>query len=268
MRITPSRGFLNTGENYAGPVAIKARKGRGSKSHKGWLAIFVCLSTSAVYIELVTDYTTEAFIAAYQRFVNRRGICQHHFSDCSTNFLGADQELKKLFMAGSKDSRDLSQLLLKDGTQWTFNPPGAPRFGGRWDAAVKSVKHHLSRTVGDTLLTFEELTTPLSLIEAVLSHNPLEPLTDDPDDVSALNTGHFLIGEASTTMPEPSPKHLKIGRLSRWQLIQHKLQQILKHGSMGYLQWQQSISKWFHPSHYVVTKYLLLRLYWEYFGCL
>ncbi|XP_063979913.1 uncharacterized protein LOC135163937 [Diachasmimorpha longicaudata] len=241
--LTPARAFLNTGVDYAGPISLRSWKGRGHKSYKGWLAIFVCMTTSAVHLEVVSDYSADAFLAAYRRFSSRRGIAHTLFSDCGTTFLGADRELRRLFLAGSSESRQLAQLLIQDGTQWSFNPPSAPHFGGKWEAAVKSVKYHLTRTIGEDLLTFEELTTLLAQVEAVLNSRPLEPLTDDPDDCSALTPGHFLIGQAPTTLPEPSLENLNISRLSRWQLIQRKLQGFWKRWCTGYLQRLQAISK-------------------------
>lgn len=92
--------------------------------------------------------------------------------------------------------------------------------GGKWEAAVTSTKFHLHRTVGDTLLTFEELTTLLAQIEAVLSSRRLEPLTDDWQDVLALTPGHFLVGGPLTTVPEQS---LPISGLAHWQLFQHRV---------------------------------------------
>jgi len=53
---------------------------------------------------------------------------------------------------------------------------------------IKSVKYHLHRVVGDTLLTYEEMTTFLSQVEAVLNSRPLCPLTEDPDDLNVLMT--------------------------------------------------------------------------------
>ncbi|XP_063990403.1 uncharacterized protein LOC135169384 [Diachasmimorpha longicaudata] len=188
-RLVSDRAFSNTGVDYAGPVSIKTWRGRGHKTQKGWLVIFVCMATSALHLGAGTDYTADGFIAAYRRFVSRRGYCRHLYSDCGTNLIGADKELKKLFSAGAKEFQHLPAVCLKDGTCWTFNPPGAPHFGGKWEAAGKSVTHHLARTVRVTALTFEELSTLLSQIEAVLNSRPLQSLAKDPDDVSCLTRG-------------------------------------------------------------------------------
>ncbi|XP_029670916.1 uncharacterized protein LOC115240087 [Formica exsecta] len=257
-RISPSRPFLNTRVDYAGPITLKTWRGRGAKCHKGWLAIFVCFSTSAVHLEAVTDYSTEGFIAAYRRLTGRRGICQTLFSDCGTNFLGADTSLRRLFNAGSKEFSELAQLLTHDGTTWVFNLPAAPHFGGKWEAAVKSVKHHLRRTIGETALTYEELTTLLVQIEAVLNSRPLCPLSDDPEDLAALTPGHFIIGAAPTTIPEPSLTSVPLTRLSRWQLIQQQLQHFWSRWSAECLQRQLAISKWHHPSTQIKVGSLVL----------
>lgn len=191
-RVTPSRPFLHTGLDYAGPVTLKTWRGRAARSYKGYLAIFICLATSAIHLEVVTEYTTEAFIAAYKRFSSRRGICATLQSDCGTNFVGADVALSQRFTSTSKELKELASLLTNDDTTWNFNPPSAPHFGGKWEAAVKSTKFNLLRVIGDTALTYEELTTVLVQVEAVLNSRPLCPLSDDISDYSALTPGHFL----------------------------------------------------------------------------
>ncbi|XP_043277806.1 uncharacterized protein [Venturia canescens] len=122
---------------------------------------------------------------------------------------------------GLKELGKLASLLANDGTKWIFNPPASPHFGGKWEAGVKSVKYHLKRIVGDTILTYEEMTTVLNQIEAILNSRPLCPLSDDPDDLTALTPGHFLIGEPLITIPEPSLALIKISRMSIWQLTSH-----------------------------------------------
>ncbi|CAL8130036.1 unnamed protein product [Orchesella dallaii] len=89
-RVSANRPFLHTGVDFAGPFQIKMRRGRGASCDKVYFAVFVCFSTKAVHLEAVTSLTTEAFIAAFRRFTARRGFCCHIYSDCGTNFVGAD----------------------------------------------------------------------------------------------------------------------------------------------------------------------------------
>lgn len=72
-RVTPSRAFLHTGVDYAGPIRLRTTKGRGHKAYKAFIVVFVCLSTRAIHLEAVSDYTAEAFLATFRRFVSRRG---------------------------------------------------------------------------------------------------------------------------------------------------------------------------------------------------
>jgi hypothetical protein len=95
-RITESRPFTNVGTDYCGPFYIKERRHRNRSKVKVYVAIFICLATRAVHIELVSDLTTEAFIAALRRFISRRGHCATILSDNGTNFVGANRELNEL----------------------------------------------------------------------------------------------------------------------------------------------------------------------------
>lgn len=56
-------------------------------------------------------------------------------------------------------------------------------FGGKWVAGIKSVKHHLRRIIGDTVLTYEEISTLLIQIEAVLNSRSLCPLSIEFNDI-------------------------------------------------------------------------------------
>jgi len=240
-RVTPNRPFTHSGIDYAGPFVIKTWKGKNAKSYKAYIVLFVCFSTSAVHLELVTDYTADAFIAAFKRFTARRGICSTLTSDCGTNLKGADSELRRLFASSTQESEKLATLLANDGTQWRFNPPHAPHFGGKWEAGVKSVKYHLQRVVGNTHLTYEEFTTLLTQIEAILNSRPLSSLTDD---LHALTPDHFLMGCTPAVLPEPLTETINISRLSRWQLIRQMVESFWTKWSKECLQRYQAIYKW------------------------
>jgi len=79
--VAMSYPFLNTGIDYAGPYYIKCSKSRGQKTYKGYIAVFVCMATKAIHLEVVSDLTSDAFLAAIRRFIARRGKCAAIYSD-------------------------------------------------------------------------------------------------------------------------------------------------------------------------------------------
>ncbi|GFT52182.1 integrase catalytic domain-containing protein [Trichonephila clavipes] len=165
-RVTLERPFFSCGIDYAGPVLIKCNKGRGTKSTKGYIALFVCLATKAVHIEAVGDLTTDSFIAALRRFSARRGAPRHIYSDNGTNFVGARRkldEIRKLWLS-LPTNEAISYYLSKSSIDWHFIPPSSPHFGG----------------LSPTLMT-------------------------DIECISTLTPSHFLTGDVLLSVPEELP---------------------------------------------------------------
>lgn len=189
------RPFLHTGVDYCGPFELRASKGRGIKAYKGYIAVFVCLTVKAIHVECVDGLTTDAFLAAFRRFVSRRGLPTDVYSDNGTNFVGAANELNRQFALSSREiENSIADKFVEEGIRWHFIPPASPHFGGLWEAGVKSVKFHLRRIIGESKLTFEEMNTLICQIESCLNSRPLCANSCDPNDLSALTPGHFLIG--------------------------------------------------------------------------
>ena len=80
-RVTITYPFSVSGVDYAGPIILRMKRGRGYKSYKRYMCLFVYLSTKAVHLEVVTDLTSIAFLAALKRFTRRRGVCTKLLSD-------------------------------------------------------------------------------------------------------------------------------------------------------------------------------------------
>ncbi|XP_036146070.1 uncharacterized protein LOC105830105 [Monomorium pharaonis] len=242
-RVTPSRPFMHCGVDYAGPFHVLPVQRRGQKSFKAYVSVFVCLATRAIHLELVNDYSTNRFLAAFKRFVARRGLPSNMYSDNGTNFRGADRELKRVFKILVRDPNLITHLA-SDGVTWKFIPPSAPHFGGLWEAGVKAMKYHLIRIVGSHTLSVEEFTTLLAQVESCLNSRPISALNDDPEDLSILTPGHFLIGESLTSLPEESVLNLKENRLDRWQRVRRMMEQFWKVWSREYLHTLQQRLKW------------------------
>ncbi|XP_071043395.1 uncharacterized protein [Parasteatoda tepidariorum] len=201
-RVTPSSVFLNAGIDLCGPFEIKYKGQRKGTLQKIYVALFICMATKAVHID-VSDLTSEALIATLKRFFARRGRSSMIFSDNAANFTGASAELKRLYKL-MLSSEDVSNMLSSEGIRWTFLPPRAPNFGGLWEAGVKSFKYHFKRVVGSARLTLEQFLTVITQIEGILNSRPLTPLPTDTDEFQVITPAHFLIGKPINSIPEPN----------------------------------------------------------------
>ncbi|KAL0821872.1 hypothetical protein ABMA28_005274 [Loxostege sticticalis] len=247
VRLRPARPFIKTSVDFAGPFYVRANKVRNAKIVKCYVAVFVCMSVKAIHLEIVSELSTEAFLATLRRFVSRRGLCTDIYSDCGRNFVGCDRYLKELysFLRNDVVQTTLNSKVLGQGISWHFQPPLASHFGGIFEAGVKSFKHHLHRVIGTRTLTYDEMHTLLCQIEAILNSRPLCVLSADAKDPLPLTPSHFLIGEPLTSIPDISLLDENPSRLVRWRLIQQSIQQFWKRWSLEYLHHIQQATKWF-----------------------
>lgn len=243
-RVQQYRPFFNTGCDFAGPVTIKMTNCKRPRVCKAYIALFICMSTKALHLELVSDLSSESFIGAFKRLTSRRGKCCNLYSDNGTNFHGARRLLTEMhqMLLDETINPDIRASLTKDGTTWHFIPPSSPHFGGIWESNVKSVKLHLKRVVGGTILTYEEMYTLLTQIEAILNSRPLCSISDQ--DLNPLTPSHFIIGEPHTSVPEPNYLSTPLPRLKHWKLLQQMVQGFWKRWSSEYITSLQQRPKW------------------------
>lgn len=244
-RMQPVKPFTNCGVDYFGPLLIKEKR-RNAPAVKAYGAVFICFSTRAVHLELVSSLSTEAFLAALTRMISRRGKISNIYSDNGTNFVGANKELRMLtkLFRDELHQQKLSEYFSSEGISWHFMPPYSPHFGGMWEAAVKSAKTHIKKVAGNSVLTFEEMYTLLTKIECVLNSRPLTQISSDSNDLSFLTPGHFLVGDALTAIPNPSLLNIPSNKLSRWQLVHQLLQHFWTRWKNEYLHNLQQRTKW------------------------
>lgn len=134
--------------------------------------------------------------------------------------------------------------LANRNVQWHFIPHRSPHFGGLWEAGIKSMKKHLHRVLGTTMLTYEEITTVLASIEASMNSRPLTPLTEDVNDLTALTPGHFLIGRELLAIPNEDYTDIAPNRLTKWKLLKKIQQDYWKRWRTEYLCGLQQRNKW------------------------
>lgn len=246
-RVNPVKyAFQKCGVDYAGPFWYKEGQRKNAKLIKSYIALFVCFATKAVHLELAADLSAETYLSVLKRFIARRGRPSDIYSDNGLNFVGANHELNDLHKLFNNDidNRRIVDFATIEGTRWHFIPPQAPHMGGLWEAAVKSAKFHLKRITNEASLKYDELFTLLVQVEAVLNSRPLMPLTSDPNDLSFLTPGHFLVGCPITMYPEPSIENLPANRLSRWQRVEQLKQHFWRRWVREYLHNCQTRVKW------------------------
>lgn len=147
--------------------------------------------------------------------------------------------------ARSSIASEIAELLTLERTTWHFIPPHAPNFGGLWEAGVRSTKTHLIKVIGNSTLTYEELSTVLAQIEACLNSRPISILSDDPHDPLPLTPGHFLVGEPLLNLSDENYTPCKhITNLERWRLVQKMVNDFWKRWYKEYLVNLNKIYKW------------------------
>ncbi|XP_037515039.1 uncharacterized protein LOC119391431 [Rhipicephalus sanguineus] len=155
-----------------------------------------------LHLELVSSITSEAFLMCLRRFVARRGLPRVIYSDNARTFKKTSKDLEKLFQVFSQE--DVSAYLGEKRITWKFILPSAPWWGGWWERLVRTIKLPLRKVLGKARLNFEELTTVLTEVEAVVNSRPLTYIESDSGEPRALTPADLIIGRRLTTLPQGS----------------------------------------------------------------
>ena len=207
FRIDHSTPFSYTGVDYFGPLYVKCSSKLPS-CEKVWVLLFTCATSRAVHLELVSDMTSEEFILAFKRFISRKGTPVYIRSDNAKTFKSAAGKLRNLF-----DLKIVADYLSNKKIHWEFNLEKAPWWGGFWERLVKTTKIALIKTIRKSNLRYEELSTILAEIEAMINDRPLTYI--DEDSLQPLTPAHLLYGSREANLYdtnfdfENNEQHLK-----------------------------------------------------------
>ncbi|GFU96201.1 integrase catalytic domain-containing protein [Trichonephila clavipes] len=202
--ITPYRAFEKVGIDFSGPITTKCQHTRKASNFKSYICLFICMSTKAVHLELISSLSEEAFLSALRQFVSRRRYPSGIYSDNGTNFVGASAYLRDLF-----ELLHISNVQIyspSKNIQWHFIPPYAPNFGGVCEASLKLIKHNLLKTLKVDVLNFEKLATILCQIEACIS---LYSLSSDPKNLQVVSSDE-VEKDVLVSLAALLPQHLRV----------------------------------------------------------
>ena len=236
--------FFATGVDYFGPIQVRKLR----KTEKRYGCLFVCMATKAIHLEVAHSLDSSSFIQALRRFIGRRGKPHIMYSDNGTNFVGAERELREGIQSWNQEA--IADELLQENIEWHFNPPGAPHFGGLWEANVKSVKRAMYAILAKehVVLSDEVLQTVFVEVEALLNARPLTPVSDDIDDLNALTPNHFLLDRPSTNLPPDIFYDTETTTRRRWRQSQALTDMFWKRWLREYLPYLLERTKWYRKA--------------------
>jgi len=183
FRFEDSFSFCNVGLDYAGPLFVRETAKAAAK--KVYILLFTCATSRAVHLELGPNMKSPSFIRAFERFKSRKGTPKLVINDNFKTFKST--EVKKYFS--------------KLGIRQKFILPSSPWWGGFYERLVRSVKLSLKKSLGRSLLTYEQLETILCKAEFVINSRPLTYISSD-DLEEPLTPFHLLFGRNVTQSDE------------------------------------------------------------------
>ena len=98
MRVDDGSPWTSTGVDYAGPFFVVCKNSAFNEiiTEKVYICLFTCALTRAVHLELVKSCSADAFLLAFHRFSDRRGLPHLLISDNAKNFKSCSKEIQKI----------------------------------------------------------------------------------------------------------------------------------------------------------------------------
>ena len=111
-RLNENAPFTHCGIDMFGRFVVKQRK----SEVKRYGAMFTCMASRAIHIEVTFNLDTSSFILALRRLVARRGNVRSVYSNNGSNFIGAERELKKAYSEMNDDK--IQSFMEGTGGDW------------------------------------------------------------------------------------------------------------------------------------------------------
>ncbi|EGT56869.1 hypothetical protein CAEBREN_25289 [Caenorhabditis brenneri] len=223
-RTTPCRPFQHIGVDFLGPIKTQVRN--SSEILKSQILLITCATTRLIHLELVRDLSTDEFLMALSRFMNRRGCPETITSDNASTFTLASEILDRYahgedeFFANldfeqidnfrERDAKSKTNILEKEmskkGIKWYFKKALAPWQGGFCERLVGIVKKALKHALGDSLYKTTNLETLITECESMINRRPITYIDEDCEDCKVLRPIDFYC--AGLLFPQNNDKGL------------------------------------------------------------
>ncbi|KHJ99254.1 integrase core domain protein [Oesophagostomum dentatum] len=190
-----SKPFQHTGCGNMGPLNT-------DKGEKVYIALYTCLNTRAVHLDIVDSLSGAAFLDCFLRFISRRGVPSIMRSDCGANFILGAKVIDLLFEKNPISGHSVLSYSATNNIKWIFNPLASPWMGGIWERLVGTIKRCINKVIGGRRLSLTKLLTVITCIEAIINTRPITKI--DPHDLTSLplRPVDFLQGNIKVALPQ------------------------------------------------------------------
>ena len=187
FRTNVSWPFETTGVDFAGPFLYRVNK---NKVEKAYIIIFTCAVMRGVHFEVTRSQTAEEFQSKLNAFITRKTRPKLLVSDNAQVFKTTANWIKKI-----RKSEKLQNYLAKQEISWKFNLSKSPWWGSMYERLIKDLKRALFKTVGKSLLSFNQFETVVMDIERHMNNRPLTYVEGDNEESQVLTPSMIMWGK-------------------------------------------------------------------------
>ena len=183
-RVRMQRPFSYVGIDFTGHFFIR----ENNVKTKVYILIFACCGSRAIHLELLRSMTTQDFILAFVRFINRYGVPEQVYSDNAKTFIAGSTLLEKIFLSSHFKS-NFSHLNISFKTI----PSYSSWYGALYERLIGVVKSCLYKTISKQIISFDCFITLLSDIQRSVNSRPLHYRSSHDDSFDVVTPNHFFL---------------------------------------------------------------------------
>ena len=262
IRLDKPEAWAHVGVDYFGPLYCihdcdylhcpkddQGRKCRNPPKSKAYGAVFTCMHTRSLHVELVLDATTSQFLMAFRRFSHTRGRPISFYSDNATNFKCADKQLQKLFKLNIQSDVEKYTYEGLGPIEWKYSTELAPWTNGCTERLVGIFKKQLSVALQKRAIPFRQMETLCIELTFFVNERPLGQVREG--DTERMITPNMLtFGRSLRPIATPSLQTLSQASVdSMWEDRKRSLTFFWTKWQADYLAELSVDNKWFKGSN-------------------
>ena len=211
----PCPVFSHIGMDLAGPfIVTRERTATQTRGNPGtikvWAAVFICLNTHAVRIEMIAGYSTQDFLLAWRSLQSEVGVPLSVHTDQGSQLVSAAKvtDSEKTENDHNFEWKEIAKASIGK-TTWIFAPAGGQHRNGAAEALVKKFKRTLDHLHPGRKLSLLEMQVVMKEIAAIINARPIHARYgpkggNDPDYLTPITPAMLLTGRTNSELPNVS----------------------------------------------------------------